>query len=389
MECTAHFEVWGEPLTANPIIKINNQTSLKFTFNKSFNGKASGTCSETFKSTNQPYLNAFDYIEKFELNFIYSIDGGQTWLDAGSSQNELYITWKKPNYANFSDHTNPKKTMQIALSGITQKKIYIPESLLYIGCKQGKKPMLQEVEVLDTIFEVFTNLNVKRRNETFGSGMGYWRGKSAIITQDPYFEGSPTIEGLRGLRWLLREGEARCGEFTTLFNAIAYVQGITLMKLVTIDMDTSAGTLSEQAIFFLVKNCKMEIQSKRKVNGSPYIYENFEESKAQGNNDAVNIFGDHVFSLHDASGRYYDASYGKKFSISESTFSNYCDKMLDGIFTINPKKGLLSSYIRHYNKILGPKFTSADTIASTVNVKGITLAHSSYLLFNKTNSNTI
>jgi len=53
-------------------------------------------------------------------------------------------------------------------------------------------------------------------NENLSSeGLGYWRNTSSL-----------TGHFTRGLRTLLRDGEARCGEFTSFFIHIALTQGI-------------------------------------------------------------------------------------------------------------------------------------------------------------------
>jgi hypothetical protein len=365
VKCTAYFEVEkGKSVPAAPVFKIKDTTGGKYTFDKQ-TGATSGSFSLTFTATNQPYANTIDYISSFNLSFTYSIDGEASWLDAGTSSNELYITWKAFNLSSLYEDDVETATMRLQSTKTGSKK-YILESLLHIGCLNAIGKGKSEEEILDAIFTIFETCNVKRKNETFTTdGMGYWRGLS---------DGTKPM-AFRGVRFLLKFGEARCGEFTGFFSHLAFTQGITNMNEVPVATNSMKGAYTAYTglhkaslgkldaalsgggyspTLLLVKNCSMQPQLDA-FKKPTLVLENFNRSQAQGNSDAVNIFWDHVFSRHDGTMRYYDASYGKAKSVfpdkATSNLDNYCNKMLDGVLFL-AGGGKNDVYIRHFaNKV--------------------------------------
>ncbi|HEX8577594.1 MAG TPA: hypothetical protein VF677_15010 [Flavobacterium sp.] len=236
-------------------------------------------------------------------------------------------------------------------------------------------------------------------------GLGYWRGTSSP-TPPPPPPTSPksTFANDRSLRYLLSKGEARCGEWTNFIEHLCLTQGITDFDTVAVatndmghmfkssglttgnvnkiaevtslpDMYTmgfpkgeiyikytkfhpkSSGSLDASLSkaglkeeLLLVKNCKIIDRLDSTGTIIPDELINDQKSQAQGNDDAVNVFWDHIWFRHKGSMRFLDASYGKSFSSkAESTLENYCNKMLDGLYfhkDITPKGKKL--YIRHY-----------------------------------------
>jgi hypothetical protein len=215
-----------------------------------------------FKSTNQPFKNTARHIENFELLFEYSFSG-KNWLPLGNAQFCLYLTWKKPIYKAI---TNKDVTLIEYGSGgiynyLIKKDKLIYESVLCLGCKKGTDNKniseTSEDKIMENIFKQFKDLNLKRARETKprpdgksyyfknsklveGHGLGYWRNTSGLgklenvddkLLKDYFNE-------VRGLRIFLRTGEARCGEFNSLLQAIFGMQGIKGLNDYAISTDT-------------------------------------------------------------------------------------------------------------------------------------------------------
>lgn len=374
----------------------------------------------TIVSTNQPYHDTIQYIQKFELFFEYSLDDGVMWTFAGSSINTLYITWDNPLYDEFDESGLSSKIVHT----FNKKKKCILETLLFIGCKYAHEKgntiytrvimpdpnkLYNEEAIVDAIFEAFKNLKVVRAREGkcrnknpaemyypddfSNQGMGYWRGRSRHKPGNDFNE-------LRSVRYLLKYGEARCGEWTNFFFHILLVQGIKNIEKIAIDTTDcfegqinnfmNTGGTPNQILALVEQYCPGDIPYLRysdwnrdtrilldvalqgytlrkfMVKDCEFIYtysgltnhiHNSEEkkSKAQGNDDTINVFNDHVWARHKTTGRFYDASYGVAFSSKqESTLANYCDKLFDGLFFIttdklpqNANDHLTNVYIRH------------------------------------------
>ena len=278
-------------------------------------GKTFGEFELSFTSINTPYVNTVQHILKFELIFEYSIDG-HTWVHAGSCINELYLTWKEPLYKLYENKDVSKKhTFMQMKAEFNNDKENILESILWIGCRQAKglgnsaaNPADNSEQIVDAIFNEFIPLKIIRRRETekgylknnfSAEGLGYWRNKS-----------SATSRFVRGLRTLLREGEARCDEFSSFFVHLALTQGIEVDQFVFTSA-VGAGLIPTEIpdrfvnSIFLVKTWSIHdpnVPTENPPNGN----------KAQGNAQPRHFFWDHVFATFEKGGskKYYDPSYG-------------------------------------------------------------------------------
>lgn len=310
-----------------------------------------------FSSTDTPYKDTVQYFSNFELIFDYSIDGS-SWTPMGSVRFELYMTWKEPEWSSFDVYST--ETMQIIHKG----KNNIFETLLWLGCKQGSKlSSLTEESLIDKIFDDFKGLKVLRRREGSSyvvpdwskEGLGYWRNKSAASG------GGFT----RGLRTLLRDGEARCGEWTAFFQHILLSQGIAVgndtIGICTeyavskygfpanpIIPDSYSKTSSSYKAIplsyqFAVKNAiHIDVTDPSKTSGY---------SAGQGFPKTEPLFIDHFWFYYNKGKRFFDASYGVTYNSSDSNLQKYSLDNLNSVFLIDAtgtKGSIETSKIHNY-----------------------------------------
>jgi len=327
-------------------------SSKKFTYNfDDKTGKTSGEFDLIFESKNSPD-GVIQFSPYFNLEFEYTDGQGNNGF-AGSCSFDLFLTWEKPGYKYFEKPKRLRKTAKLKCSENSNKK-NILESLLYIGCKQastlGKQKNTQEAneeEILDAIFKEFADCKVNRRRNQFPNNMGYWRGHSKLRS-------SRKFGAERGLRFLLYYGEARCGEWTTFFLHLALCQGIELKQFVILSGNNPVFDPTKyNNTIFLVKNWKVQDPKpplpKTSVN-------------AQGNNNPMRFFWDHVFIMFTkgSSLKFYDPSYGL---ISSNLFSNesvllneYTTIALDGVLYVKEDSttGLKFKEDKHVKDYIDP-----------------------------------
>jgi len=371
----------GKTLPVAPVITVSTVPQLNF--EQIGTAGTSGEFELTFRSVSPAYYkDTIRYIEHFELNFEYSIDGGTTVLGAGASKNELYITWRKPlvercfSKAN-ADADTEKETMMINYNG-TGGKYYIPETLLYLGCARanglGSDPdpeVDDENLIVDTMFNVFENCHVRRRRETLAVGldMGYWRDAASMDGEMDF----------RGLRYLLRYGVACCAEWASFFLHIAFVQGIfsikefdihveaMLINKYPVQTDTNGQYLSmshlpaeqsrldlepgdlDDMVLIEEENSQHAVAVPTRTGIDVILYDEYKicaflvkewdtndpwpprpvESRSQGNMYPLSIFVDHAFVVYknlDGNSIYYDPSYGVT---SDNTFDDVTAMLKD------------------------------------------------------------
>lgn len=335
VKLTATLKVTSsDSFTQPPQIRITDRDK-KYTFDIE-KGKTTGEFEVIFKSNNKPYKDTIQHIPNFELIFEYSEDG-TNWIKAGSCINTLYVTWKEPKYNSYRTESSQKETLKIKAS--FNGKENIQETLLSIGCRQAKglgnstKKTADNAEhILDAIFREFEPLKITRTREgtryldkdLSSEGLGYWRKASSL-----------TGRFTRGLRTLLRDGEARCGEFTSFFIHIALSQGIETNKF-AFTSAVGAGLIPALIppkyinSIFLVKT--WTIKDPKAPSENPPT-----GNKAQGNDKPMHFFWDHVFAIFDkgTEQKYYDPSYGIKgsnfFTKPKELLNNYSSNSLTGV----------------------------------------------------------
>jgi len=226
LKCRATFEVSADKtLSSTPKIRITSSNNFEFNMQ---DGGTSGKFELDFEVTEASeaaYRNKISYYPELILSFDYSIDGGKTWEHSGESLNEMYITWKRPSAKLFSIEYDVGIKMRFKF-GQTPGKLYIPESLFFIGChnaigvgNESADESQNKLNVMNAIFTDFANLKVRRRYEKFSheQHMGYWRG---------HFNAVGDLGKEYGLGYLLQFGEGRCSHWTLLLLSIAYLHGI-------------------------------------------------------------------------------------------------------------------------------------------------------------------
>lgn len=282
-----------------------------------------------FKVTNTPFKDTMQYIERYHFKFEYSDNQGFEQRVTF----RLYITWKAPEWAmydsiksNNSGQTFPgtndeKKSLRVLHDG----KKYILESLLYVSCRTTNN-QLEEQQVVDKIFDKIQSLNILRPRDITYEPLGYWRCSSAL-NPDAFLpiRSEPFNRTTRSVRFMLRIGDGRCGEWTCFFAELCRTQGITGVTQLSFEMETMDYIADNdyKSTIFLVNGWDID-DPKCPVD---------EGGRAQGNFRPLNFFADHVFSVY--KGVFYDASYGvkgvQKHSSIPSLFSEYWPVAIQGI----------------------------------------------------------
>ena len=365
---TATFQVISdEAIEKVPLLRLQQQGEAEekylFKERKAKRAKGKGKCDEftvIFISKNTPFKNSIQYIENFVLTVECSWDDGKTWHKVGSSQNTLYITWRKPLWDRFKKELLETEQTATQVKNMSNNaKPCILETLLYLGCKQAHSMQLGkessskfEETVAIQIFKAFEGLEVKRAREdtpyrtplTNGC-MGYWRGHSVLYA-------TTLFANQRSLRFLLKYGEARCGEWSELFLHLLLAQGIevdlnndtcaiacettkqNIIKHYGVDLYPYKSDILKYRQYGLPEEFTVTKATfvKNKQNFSEYIKEG--ESAAQGNKNAQSSFGDHIW-VYFRNKLFFDPSYGKPYTKENSNLKYYCKDNLTSIFIKN------------------------------------------------------
>lgn len=150
-----------------------------------------------------------DYLEKFEVTWQISVDGGTTWEEATKTKNTLYVVMTTP-----------------------LKPTTLYETLLFIGCKYAKDKN-NEPEVFEGIWQHFMGRNVKDKR---GKEMSYYGVVSTQVTET---------------KDLLNKKTGQCSSFAHLFLDVLYAQGI----------DSKVGAGEGNYVVFCTKD-KMPLDDK-------------------------------------------------------------------------------------------------------------------------------
>ena len=298
-------------------------------------------------------MERFGIYPNLSSMFGYTEDGSR-WISAGSSVNTAYLTWKIPEFSRFDEEAGVERLTMKVQAAFNGRKNCILESLLKLTCEPsngaGAKynqpvgtssvEVLNTEEILDLIFGVFKPLHLNRAREgtsyldtdLTSSGLGYWRNDSSLVAA---FAGT-AFE--RGVRSLLRGGDARCGEFCGLLFHMSLCHGIALKHFAILSA-IHAGynhplTSPKYAnAAFLVKGWTIN-------DPQPPLENSTQRNKAQGNRTPLHFFWDHVFSVYQVGQnfKYYDPSYG----LTSASFiqgprpmlNDYAARALEGILYV-------------------------------------------------------
>lgn len=385
------------------------------------------------ESTNLPYKDTIRYFETFELLFEYSEDGENWYRAGTCKntlyltwRKPTYNKFPKKERIEFRlDSPYTKKPFlfeTILWLGCQQAD--------GLG-KEFEDNIKNEEKILDKIFKIFETRRITRAREgtpylteeLTNKSLGYWRGYSSLKNED---EAKKFY--LRSIRFLLSYGEARCGEWTDFLSVILLVQGIYTFERIAIatsdqtnngnidaimnrgitpneflnnlklryptekfelyirytDWNRGSQKLKDENLLdykeelILIKDCEI-IEGRIDENTDIFIEQNSninaisnshnKKSKAQGNDDAINVFKDHVWLRHIPTRRFYDPSYGISFPKEETYLNDYLKKMTDGVlFAKNITNGVVfylrDSFIPYAyldGRIIDYKIISKDT----------------------------
>ncbi len=208
-----------------------------------------------------PFVNEIDYFESLSIAWQYSYDNGSTWVSAGSSTNQTYITLGDPTATTY--HT-----------------------VLHIGCKNADGKT-DPAEIVASIWAEFTDLEVKRADDN--ATLSYWKNY-------PPTEPSDTLSGL------LATGDGRCQCWSDFFDQAIKCQGIS-GSTVKVIIPKSVGGVDPVGIW--VKNWDLS-------NTPPSAPQDLPGEPGQGNGDPWSKFFEHVVVEYGST--IYDPSYGKTFA---------------------------------------------------------------------------
>jgi hypothetical protein len=292
-------------------------------------------------ASDMPYANSVRYFENYPLFFEYSVDEN-SWIPLATVRFCIYITKNSPLWGDYDTcipfsgavdklKTNLATTLKILNSG----RKYILESLLYISCMPQLPNKMSNQVVVDNIFKVIKDLHVKRARNT--EDLGYWRCSSALDPSKFFpIRSEDFTEELRSVRFLLRVGDGRCGEWAQFFRELCLTQGIPGIKQLDFKIDPKNNKYKNDgkdyiSNVFLMKTWTISDPHRPVDKGC----------RAQGNNKPLNVFKSHVFCVYE--GVFYDPSYGLKgrevHTSGKSVLAEYCRAALQSIpFSIIDKE---------------------------------------------------
>ena len=271
----------------------------------------------TFVCDTKPYKDTVQYFENLTLNFEYSEDG-TNWAPMKSVKFCLYLTIGNPGYdqlspssAGRSEYTAEDGNRKI-INKVNNKESIL-ETFLYLGCKFGKGAKNAD-EIMTNVFNHIKSLNVERAR--IKGAMGYWRNTSSLHASNMKY---------RGVRYLIKYGEARCGEWSSFLQDICRIQSDSLFvgkfdDFVIFPTGATDSTGYTNSLF-LVK--EWTIADPKDI-----------QQRAQDlKNVPLNLFWDHVFTKY--GNKYFDPSYGltsaTAFVDDDALLKDYSGKALSGI----------------------------------------------------------
>lgn len=240
-------------------------------------------CSNSFK-------NEIDFFDPMSIAWKWSLDDGSTWYDAGSSENQTYVTLGDPLTTAY--HT-----------------------LAHLGCKNADGESTA-ANCTTKIWNEFTDRDVRRVD---GVRLTYYAS---------YTCGNVTTASL------LASGDGQCGAWAKFFIDMRKIQGIDdTNEYVIFDPITDDG--------FIVKNWTftgggssghpthpyLNIPDSPLIGATSYNWKFAEVNDAagipgQGNPNPASLFNNHQVVI---SGAYYDPSYGVKHATLQDVDSNSID----------------------------------------------------------------
>lgn len=230
-----------------------------------------------------PFVNEVDFFDPMSIAWSFSVDGGSTWCDAGTSANQTYVTLGDPLTTVF--HT-----------------------LAHLGCKNADGES-SVAGTADGVYGEFTDRVVRRLLDN--KQMTYWFNNQMGATE--------TVGILQR-----SDANGNCQAWSALVRDSFKVQGISADRIRA--LPDSAHDWS-----ILVKD--WQINDPPSGSGSyPYIVgtDAFDQNgvPGQGNANPPGAFNGHWITL--CNGCYYDGSYGTPKVTGADKDKDYEDGSLDG-----------------------------------------------------------
>ncbi|MBN2589595.1 MAG: hypothetical protein JXA96_07025 [Sedimentisphaerales bacterium] len=211
-----------------------------------------------------PFPETVCFYNPMEINWKFSIDGGSTWLDAGTSENQTYITLDGPNTTLLHD-------------------------LVHLSCKSADGQTTQ-AGCVNAIWNDINDCNVCRID---GTKLTYW--------------GSPYTS--TNTQQLLVNGYGDCEAWSHFFIDMLKVQGIGGATMVEVQESSDPTN-----IWLLIKNWTFTGDGVLSPDDFAYVIgvdvSDATGVEGQGDiDDPPSKFQAHCIVKY--SGKYYDPSYGK------------------------------------------------------------------------------
>jgi hypothetical protein len=149
-------------------------------------------------------MNRVKFFDPFTITWFISTTASGPWIEAGKSNNPLYIVLKQPQ-------TSP-----------------LYHSLIFHSCKSAKEKT-SENDVVNSIYNgTFTNRSVPRKdNPTFLTGMKYWAWPEPTGQAQP----SPQLGFYFSTKDLLKYENGRCQAWAMFFQDMIAAHGISGSQL--------------------------------------------------------------------------------------------------------------------------------------------------------------
>ena len=298
MKVTAKWRI--EPANPGVTIKVKGDGPGNLDFPDTTAAISGNDVTITDVECSNPFANEVDFFDPMSITWSFSMDGGSTWCNAGTSANQTYVTLGDPLTTVY--HT-----------------------LAHLGCKNADGENTA-ANCTAKIWTEFTDRDVRRVD---GVQLTYYAS---------YTCGNVTTASL------LANGDGQCGSWASLFIDMRKVQGIDDTDEYVIFRPIPPSGIPQDYVGFLVKNWTfpgsgssghathpyLNLPDSPFIGATSYNWMFAEVTDAtgipgQGNANPASFFNNHQVVI---SGEYYDPSYGVK----HNSLQDIDDNSIDGYY---------------------------------------------------------